>query len=130
LEITNLTRQKIDEKDLKRVAKKTIKILGKKGLENLSLVFACDARMKALNKKYRQRNRATDILSFEGLNEIVICLPQAARQAKELKTPLLDELKRLLIHGIVHLKGYEHEHGGKEAEKMQKIENKILAKLK
>lgn len=103
-----------------------VKVLGKKGLENISLVLVGDAKMKELNKKYRGKNRVTDVLSFEELNEIFICLPQAKRQAKALKHPLNCELTRLVVHGIVHLKGYEHEGSKRQAARMLAVENKIL----
>ena len=130
IEITNLTSKKIATSFLKKIADEAIKVLGKKELKNISLVLVGDARMKSLNKKYRGRNRLTDVLSFEGLNEIVICLPQAKRQAKTLKYSLNFELTRLLVHGIVHLKGYDHEKSAKEAKKMREIEEKILRSLK
>lgn len=102
--------------------------MGKKGLEEISLVLVGEAKIKALNKKYLNRERVTDVLSFEQLNEIFICLPQAARHAKFLKSSLNSELTRLLVHGIVHLKGFEHEGSEKEAAKMLVLENKILRK--
>jgi probable rRNA maturation factor len=128
-EITNLTNEKIDKKILVKVAEKATKILGGKGLEDISLVLVCDARMRNLNKKYRGKNYITDVLSFEGLNEIFICFPQAKRQAKLLKIPLNRELTRLFAHGIVHLKGYNHERSKREAARMLALENKILKNL-
>ena len=126
MDITNLTKNKIDKSILAEVAKVAVKVLGKKGLENISLVLVGDAKMKELNKKYRGKNRVTDVLSFEELNEIFICLPQAKRQAKALKHPLNCELTRLVVHGIVHLKGYEHEGSKRQAARMLAVENKIL----
>jgi len=94
--------------------------------------------MRALNRRHRGVDRTTDVLSFpqlEGfpfspgtgtelmLGDIVINLHKAERQAKEYGVSFYDELKRLLIHGLLHLLGYDHEQGkeGKEAErKMQK----------
>ena len=85
--------------------------------------------IQVLSKKYRGKNATTDVLSFEDLNEIYICLPQAKRQAKLLKTSEKAELTRLLVHGIVHLKGHDHEKSAKEAEKMRQIEEGILKNL-
>ena len=92
----------------------------------ISLVLVNEAKIRELNKKYRHKNKITDVLSFEELNEIFICLPQAKRQAKLLKTPLKTELTRLLTHGIVHLKGYDHERSKSAELEMRKIENRIL----
>jgi len=126
LEVINLANKKIGTVFLEKTAEKALKVLGKKGLEEISLVLVGDAKMKALNKKYLDRDRVTDVLSFEGLNEIFICVPEAARHSKLLKTSLNSELTRLLVHGIVHLKGHEHEGLKQEAKRMEKIENKIL----
>ncbi len=127
LEITNLTPSKIDKKFLIKAADVASAALNLD--EEISLVFVCDARMKTINKKYRGKNATTDVLSFEDLNEIYICLPQAKRQAKLLKTSEKAELTRLLVHGIVHLKGHDHEKSAKEAEKMRQIEEGILKNL-
>lgn len=124
-----MTKFKIDGKSLRKTAGVAVEILGKDGLKEISLVLVGEAKIKALNKKYLNRDRVTDVLSFEDLNEIFICLPQAKRQSKLLKTPLKSELMRLLVHGIVHLKGYEHEKSAKEAERMLKVEEKILEKI-
>lgn len=129
IEVTNLTKTKIDTSFLQKVVRAAFAVLGEKGLKEISLVLVGEAKIKALNKKYLNRDRVTDVLSFEDLNEIFICLPQAKRQSKLLKTPLKSELMRLLVHGIVHLKGYEHEKSAKEAERMLKVEEKILEKI-
>lgn len=126
MQITNLTKTKIDEKALKTAAQTAAAVLGKKKLEDTSLVLVGDAKIKELNKKYRGQNKTTDVLSFEELNEIFICLPQAKRQAKMLKTSLKTELTRLLTHGIVHLKGYDHEKSAQEAARMFRVEERIL----
>ncbi len=60
------------------------------------------------------------------LGEVIICYPRAKKQAKRLGHSLEKELTILLIHGILHLLGYDHEQGGEEAEKMKKMEEKIL----
>ncbi len=119
--------------------------------KDISLVFVGDVKMKELNKEYRGKNKVTDVLSFEELNEIFICVPQAKRQAKHnphlisplkkgrkrggkiesglLKTGLKAELTRLLTHGIVHLSGYDHAKSAQEADRMFRVEEKILEKL-
>jgi len=130
LEIANLTKHKIDKNLLKNAAANALAILGTRGLENISLVLVGETKIKALNWKYLKRNRVTDVLSFEDLNEIFICVPEAARQSKLLKTSLNSELTRLLAHGIVHLKGYEHERSKSAELKMREIENKILKRIK
>ncbi len=98
IEVANLTRRKIDEKFLTGVAKKVLK--GENRREDISIVFVSEKRMRELNKKYRHQDKVTDVLSFgEGLNEIVICL--AVIKTKK-------ELVKVLIHGVLHVLGYEH----------------------
>jgi probable rRNA maturation factor len=85
----------------------------------VSLNFIDDRLMKKLNRKYRKKNKTTDVLSFnlneEGmLGEVYISIPQAKRQAKEYNCSLDRELVRLTEHGILHLLGYTH----KEMEKL------------
>lgn len=127
IEVTNLTSSKIDTKSLFKTADVASAVLGMR--KDISLVFVSDAKMKELNKKYRRKNKITDVLSFEELNEIFICLPQAEKQAKALKVSINCELTRLLTHGIVHLKGYDHEKSTEEAERMFAVEEKILNKI-
>jgi probable rRNA maturation factor len=130
VQLTNLTQVKIGLTPLLAAEKAAIGVLDKKGLEEISLVICGEQKIKEINKKYRHKNKVTDVLSFEKLNEIFICLPQAKKQAKRQKRSLNYELTRLLVHGIVHLKGYDHELGEKEAAEMFNFENKILEKLK
>ena len=63
------------------------------------------------------------------LGEIVICYPYAKKQAKRLGNSLEKELTILLIHGILHLLGYDHEKNGRETEKMREMEEKILGQI-
>ena len=99
IEIRNLTKQKVDEKFLERVAKKVLKGENRKEID-LSIALVSEARIKKLNKKYRGKNKVTDVLSFgDGLNEIIIC-PAVIKTKKELAS--------VLIHGILHILGREH----------------------
>lgn len=63
------------------------------------------------------------------LGDIVISLPQALRQAEEYGVPLYDEIARLLIHGLLHLFGYDHERSGHEAARMRKREAELAEVL-
>ncbi len=103
--INNLTKSKIDKKFLGKVAKKTVQELKLKKFDEISIVIVGDKRIKSLNKKYLKRNRVTDVLAFD-YGEIFICLPQAKKQAKEMGHSVKEELAILLIHGILHLSGY------------------------
>jgi probable rRNA maturation factor len=97
--------------------------------------------MRSLNRTWRNKDRTTDVLSFplrEGrflhiqpdmLGDIVISVPAAARQADEAGHSLTVELERLLVHGLVHLLGYDHEQGIREARGMKRKERQLLKKL-
>jgi probable rRNA maturation factor len=99
IEINNLTKRGIDEKFLKGLAKKVLKGENKEEM-NLSVAFVDKKKIKELNKKYRKKDKVTDVLSFGAeLNEVVIC-PAVIKTKKELAL--------LLIHGILHILGYEH----------------------
>jgi probable rRNA maturation factor len=102
-----------------------------------------DPQITKLNKTYLDRNRPTDVIAFsqiEGafshlndhsnlLGDLVISLETAKRQAQEQKTTLKDEVVFLLIHGILHLTGYDHEGSLKKAREMEAKQHKILLSL-
>lgn len=97
-----------------------------------------DHQIKKLNQEYLHRNRPTDVISFsqiEGefshintylLGDVVISVETAKRQAREVHATLLDEITFLLIHGILHLVGYDHEGSVENARKMKTKERKLL----
>ena len=78
--------------------------------------------MRRLNRSYRRKDRSTDVLAFPGdgqtlLGDIVVSLPYAAREATRRGEPIGREVDRLLLHGFLHLMGYDHEvdHGEMDA---------------
>lgn len=96
--------------------------------------------MHELNTAFRGVRKTTDVLSFEAglplkdrpvnvLGDIVINIYRAASQAEAANTGLYDEIYRLLVHGILHLLGYDHERGGADTKKMERKEKKVLAAL-
>ena len=107
----------------------------------LSILFVGDKRMARLNRDYRGKNKTTDVLSFEAgipvikggvhniLGDIVICVPKAESQARDYGTGFYDEIYRLLIHGTLHLMGYDHEQSQYMARKMIKKEQEIFDAL-
>ncbi len=130
IEINNLTKEKIETGFLKKIADKALKFIKIK-IPEISVVLVGDAKMKSLNKKYRKKNRITDVLAFDyglpfgGQGEIIICLSQAKRQAKQLGHSLKKELTTLMVHGILHLAGYDDE-TSREYVKMTEVQNKII----
>lgn len=108
IEINNLTTVSVDEEFLKKVAKKVLKDENRKEID-LSIVFVGEGRMRKLNKKYRGKNKVTDVLSFgQELNEIVVCLREVKKNSKIYNSTFEEELARVLIHAILHLSGYSH----------------------
>jgi len=103
IEINNLTTSRVDEEFLKGVAKKVLKGENRKDID-LSIAFIGEARMRKLNKKYRGKNKVTDVLSFgQGLNEIVVCLREIKKNAKTYNSTFKKELARVLTHGIKNI---------------------------
>jgi len=127
IEINKLVPDKIDFKFLEKFAKDILKLV-KLNIPELSVAITCDRKMQGLNKKYRNKNKVTDVLSFD-YGEIVICLNQAKRQAKKAKHSFEQELEILLLHGILHLAGYDDQTND-GYEKMVNKQNQVLRKLK
>jgi len=106
----------------------------------LSLLLTGDKEIASLNNQYRNKSSATDVLSFsqlegEGhseeklLGDVVISVETASRQAQETAVSLEEELVRLLIHGTLHLMGYDHENVSEaEVKEMENLEEKFLEK--
>ncbi|MDE3241178.1 MAG: rRNA maturation RNase YbeY [Nitrospirota bacterium] len=103
----------------------------------LSLLIVGDHLMRRLNGRYRRKAVTTDVLAFPMreapgpnpllLGDVVISLPQAARQARAQNVPLNRELAQLLVHGILHLLGYDHERSPADAHRMQRKERTVLS---
>jgi len=131
IEINNLTTNQIDEEFLRKVAKIVLEAENEKG-KDLSIALVGEGRIRELNKKYRGKNRVTDVLAFgdnDGLGEIVICLREVKKNAKRYGLTFEKELSKVLIHGLLHLLGYDHEKNKIETKKMEEKENYYLSKL-
>jgi len=127
----------VESKLLSKIAHRALEVLGLSKVE-LSIALVSDAQIKRLNKLYRNKDKPTDVLSFPIgekvedwliLGDIVISVDTARRQAQELGYSLEEELKRLLVHGLVHLLGYDHELGGEEEKKFFELEEFVLREL-
>jgi len=156
IEINNLTRSRVDKKLLEKIAKEVLKgekqtscfapcnykAIKRKGI-GLSIALIGERRMKKLNRKYRRKNKVTDVLAFGqnqqkfpifpkselGLGEVVICLRKVKRNARRFGLAFKKELARVLIHGTLHLLGYDHERNEAEAEKMRKKQEYYLSQV-
>jgi rRNA maturation RNase YbeY len=98
----------------------------------ISIVLSNDAEIQTLNKQYRGKNKPTNVLSFpnddEPLGDVILAFETIEREAKEQGKVFKDHAAHLIVHGILHLMGYDHE-DVKDAAKMEALEIKILAKL-
>ncbi len=130
-----LTRWRLHLVSLRKIAARILQAVGEPEAI-LSVEIVGDGRMRRLNRTFRLRDKTTDVLAFatrEGpgppsllLGDIVISLPQTIRQAREHEQDIDHELVMLLIHGVLHLCGYDHERGQGEARRMVRRERVVL----
>lgn len=123
---------------IKTIALIILDLVAEKNAE-LSLALIGNVEMKRLNAKYRNKDYPTDVLSFpiEGvvpeetrlLGDVIISVEKAVEQAKARGHSSEQELITLLIHGVVHLLGYDHERSVREARAMRRVEKRIYRQL-
>ena len=109
--------------------------------QELSVVFGSDHLLQELNCTYRHKNRPTNVLAFPQsptyagepasamLGDVIVSLPTAAREAHDLNQSLEERVVYLLLHGILHLLGYEHEGSAAQRRRMEAREQEVLAHL-
>lgn len=90
---------------------------------------------RALNRDFRGKDYATNVLTFvyehhPVSGDLVICLPVVKREAKAQKKPLRAHLAHMIVHGMLHLQGYDHETGPADAARMEQRERDILARFR
>ncbi len=141
MEVQLLNRQRKLRLDSAQWKLKTTKILSALGLNDaeLSVIFVSDKRIRSYNRDYRFIDKATDVLSFaaregEGpdcgdeLGDVFISTETAMRQSVEYGVTLEEEITRLLIHGVLHLAGYDHMQP-EDARRMKALEKKLLKQV-
>lgn len=132
--------RKLNQRKIKRIIKKVLQLLKVDEKTEISVLFTDDKFIRSLNNKYRGIDKPTDVLSFslqEGaikstevendklLGDIIISVETAQRQADTLNHSIERELTVLLIHGLLHLSGYDHEKD-KDYKIMREKEREIL----
>ena len=123
---------------LRKIAETLLRAV-KQSRAELSIALVGDREMRPLNAKYRKKRKTTDVMSFfiddqppagvPILGDVVISVEQARRQAQERGKTLKSEMVTLLIHGILHLLGYDHEKSPRQARIMFAYEQKLYAHL-
>jgi probable rRNA maturation factor len=133
------------EADLSSIADRavaaTLSAIGTDGAgSEVSLVFSDDAHVRALNAGWRGKDKSTNVLSFPAfppradrglpplLGDVVLAAETVAAESAAEGKPLADHIAHLIVHGILHLIGYDHETDA-EAEEMEELERRILAGL-
>jgi len=104
---------------------------------DVTVVLATDDAIRKLNRAYRGKDRPTDVLSFdigsgldqgEPFGDVVVSVETARRQAREYEAPLQTEIVRLLVHGTLHLCGYDH-HERRQAARMHGLTRRLVREL-
>lgn len=110
------------------------------GNAELSILFTDDAHIRSLNAQWRAKDKATNVLSFPAfapnkagplppmLGDIVFAAETVKREAMLEEKPLQHHISHLVVHGLLHLIGYDHE-TDEDAEEMEALERRILARL-
>lgn len=128
---------------LKKIIETTLRDVGYK--EDCEIGVACVDLEEShqLNLQYREKDKPTNVLSFQSdipeevlpmldalpLGDLVICIPVVLQEALEQKKTAQNHFAHLLVHGVLHLLGYDHETSDEDAEEMEGLEIEILAKL-
>jgi probable rRNA maturation factor len=132
LRVTFIDKQdrRIPAARLTRVLRGAARALRVRG--ELALVLCGDARIRSLNRRYRRKDRATDVLSFpgpggdEGIGDVVISVATAARNARRFGRSVYQELEILALHGFLHTLGFDHETDDGE---MDRLESRLRQNL-
>lgn len=122
---------KLDTRKIRNIIHQILNLLQIKNSE-ISILFLDDKKIRELNRTFLGRDRPTNVISFSQrewqspkthydlLGDVVISVETASREAHNAGIPLDDELTYLLIHGILHLLGYDHESGNEENSKLMR----------
>ena len=115
---------------IKRIASHVLACCKKNKIKEFELVFLTNRGIRPLNKRYKGEDRATDVLSFDldGIGAIFISIDKALTNSKIFKTALEEELTLYVIHGILHLAGYDDESRADRV-KMEAKQSKILEEI-
>ncbi len=137
IEVVNRQRKKkIEPEAWTTIASEMLKAIGK-SQSSATVAFVSDTKIRELNRRFRGIDSATDVLSFpdaattrqrqgQNLGDIAVSVEQAERQAKENGLRFQEEISQLILHGLLHLCGYDHETDNGE---MNRLELRLRKKL-
>ncbi len=138
IEIVNRQRRrKVDPENLRATAEQALKVIGRENA-GATIAFVSDLRMRELNRSFRGIDKTTDVLSFPAgpnefpltddvsLGDIAISVQRAELQARESGLSFDDEIAQLILHGLLHLCGYDHETDDGE---MNRLELRLRRRL-
>ena len=132
IEVVNRQRRlQIDTRKWSNFATKAIAAIGRSE-SSATIAFVSDRKIRELNRQFRGVDKATDVLSFPAdgpdsdLGDIAVSVDTAATQANENGLQLDDEIAQLILHGLLHLSGYDHETDNGE---MNRLELRLRKKL-
>ncbi|HKG46543.1 MAG TPA: rRNA maturation RNase YbeY [Pyrinomonadaceae bacterium] len=131
VEVVNRQRRlKLDTEAWSTFAARALDAIGKSD-SSATIAFVSDKRIRALNRQFRDVDKATDVLSFpadekSNLGDIAVSVDTAAVQAKENGLSFDEEIAQLILHGLLHLCGYDHEMDNGE---MNRLELKLRRRL-
>ncbi|MBI5913033.1 rRNA maturation RNase YbeY [Candidatus Azambacteria bacterium] len=139
-----MTTKRAHERAVKEAVRLALEHAGVRGKGEVSVVMVGERAIRALEREWKGEDKVTDVLSFrfaeggrtdipreaEHLGEIVICLPYAYAQARELGVRGKEHIVTLAAHGAIHLSGIDHERSAKEARKTDEIQKKVVKLLK
>ena len=119
--------------NIKKNVKGILKYLNLSNNSEICISFVDDKSMRGLNKEYKNIDKTTDVLSFSQdgdlLGDVVISVETAKKHSDVYKTTSGEEIKRLLIHGVLHLLGYDHKKK-RDREIMREKETELFSKTK
>jgi rRNA maturation RNase YbeY len=130
-------RWRVDARPLQRAVAAALRAGAPRVRGEVTVVLTGDRAIRRLNRDFRGKDRATDVLSFrlgdgraagEPFGDVVVSVETARRQARDYEATLVEELQRLLVHGVLHLCGFDHQER-REAARMHALTRKLLREL-
>ena len=133
----------IDEEKVLQAIRTTLEQIEFAGDVELGIACVDEQESQTLNHQYRQKDKPTNVLSFPSeipadivdelaqypLGDLVICIPVVLAEAEQQQKSATAHFTHLVVHGVLHLLGYDHELSDEDAEEMEGLEIEILAKL-